>query len=408
MCSRLSLGHIFFVGAAVLAVFFKLSLESLASAVWRSVCDPKTLALIFIVSLIIVFAKAMEISGQMYRISQDIQNLPPGKRLNLIFYPALIGLLPMPGGAIFSAPMVKEIGTKINLSPARMCFANYWFRHVWEYWWPTYPAVFLILYMARLKLLPFALMMFPLSIFALYIGFLSMRETKTMSHDQKRPWSTTALKRLSTDMLPILIIIGIGLPSGPLLSKAFPTFNLSAELGLISAIALSIVWILYSNNLPKSKWRTIWANPQLINTAYMIATIFAFKEVLQESQAVQAVGAELMNTGIPLIWVVITLPALAGLATGLTIGFVGATLPIILSLVQESVLPSMMPAYLMLAVTSGFVGVLVSPLHLCFTLSGKYFEIPMLKVYRYLWLPALALLALGFAYFRLLMWYIGS
>jgi integral membrane protein (TIGR00529 family) len=382
MCSRLSLGHIFLIGTAVLAIFFKLPPESLVSSVWHSVYDPKTMALILTVSLIIVFSKAMEISGHMYRISQDIQSVLPNKRINLIFYPALIGLLPMPGGAVFSAPMVKEIGIGINLPLARMCFANYWFRHVWEYWWPTYPAVFLILHMTGLKLLPFALIMSPLSIFALCIGFWSLRDTKTISSDQNRPWSTLAIKQLSTEMLPIAIIIGIGLPSGPLLSMAFPTFKLSTELGLIVAIALAIFWIFNTNNLPKSKRITIWANPELIKTTYMIAALFVFKEVLQECHAVQAAGVELMNAGIPLVLVVITLPFMTGLATGLTIGFVGATFPIILSLVQESVLPSMMPAYLMLAVISGFVGVLVSPLHFCFTLSGKYFETPMLEISR--------------------------
>ena len=34
----------------------------------------------------------------------------------IILFPALIGLLPMPGGAIFSAPMVKNLGQQYRMS----------------------------------------------------------------------------------------------------------------------------------------------------------------------------------------------------------------------------------------------------------------------------------------------------
>jgi hypothetical protein len=58
--------------------------------------------------------------------------------------------------------------------------------------------------------------------------------------------------------------------------------------------------------------------------------------------------------------------------------------------------------YLMLALASGFVGVLVSPLHLCFLLSNEYFKTELLPVYRHMRVPLGALLVAAVVYFWLL------
>jgi hypothetical protein len=56
----------------------------------------------------------------------------------------------------------------------------------------------------------------------------------------------------------------------------------------------------------------------------------------------------------------------------------------------------------MLALTGGFVGVLLSPLHLCLVLSNAYFQAGPMTVYRLLWQPCLVLLLAALAYFGVL------
>jgi hypothetical protein len=56
-------------------------------------------------------------------------------------------------------------------------------------------------------------------------------------------------------------------------------------------------------------------------------------------------------------------------------------------------------AYLMLALVSGFAGVLVSPLHLCLLLSNQYFKTILLPVYRLMRFPILTLIGFGMLYF---------
>ena len=62
----------------------------------------------------------------------------------------------------------------------------------------------------------------------------------------------------------------------------------------------------------------------------------------------------------------------------------------------------LMLPYMMLALVSGFVGVLLSPLHLCLLMSNEYFHTTLGRVYRYLVIPCAALLVAACSYFWML------
>jgi len=53
-------------------------------------------------------------------------------RLALTGVPALIGLMPMPGGALVSAiALRRKYLEEARLSPEDSTYLNYWFRHLW-------------------------------------------------------------------------------------------------------------------------------------------------------------------------------------------------------------------------------------------------------------------------------------
>jgi hypothetical protein len=92
------------------------------------------------------------------------------------------------------------------------------------------------------------------------------------------------------------------------------------------------------------------------------------------------------------------------LVSGIAIAFVGGTFPILIPMIHSMGETQYMLAYMMLAMVCGFAGVLLSPLHLCLVLSNEYFKTGLSSVYRYLWLPCLALVLSAFGYFGLLHW----
>lgn len=61
-----------------------------------------------------------------------------GSRFAALSLPAVLGLLPMPGGAYISAVVAKHLYDKIGLDANERAFINYWMRHIWVFFLPIY------------------------------------------------------------------------------------------------------------------------------------------------------------------------------------------------------------------------------------------------------------------------------
>ena len=400
---KLSLGNAFLLGALALGVLFGESPRTLASSVAGSLLDPKTVSLALIVGLILILSNSMEKAGQMQRLLTSFRGLVSSPRLNLTIFPALIGLLPMPGGAVFSAPMVKELGARSKLSGGQLSFVNYWFRHIWEYWWPLYPGVLLTVALADINLSVFVLSMAPLTLAAIVLGqgpIKVIEDSPPQGAHTRRPSIIPFLKELT----PILMVIVPGLSIGLLLSRLFPGFAMGKETGLIICLAAAIFWLWRTNNFTGRQIREVLLDKHLLTMFYMVAAIFIFKGILSDGQAVNAISNDLVTLKIPLLIIIALLPFMVGLIAGLAIAVVGSTFPILIPMIHSMGETQYMLAYMMLAMVCGFAGVLLSPLHLCLVLSNEYFQTRLSSVYRYLWFPCIALVLVAFGYFGLLHW----
>ena len=185
---KLSLGNAFFLGTLFLSLLFGLKPQATLMSIFASITDPKTLSIAVVVSLILVLSSSMELAGQMQRMLKNFQGLVASPRLNLVIFPALIGLLPMPGGAVFSAPMVKELGMRSKLSEAQLSFVNYWFRHIWEHWWPLYPGILLTTVITEISLLAIIVIMCPFTAVAVWLGYRALKSPGSLpTNDNKNP-----------------------------------------------------------------------------------------------------------------------------------------------------------------------------------------------------------------------------
>ncbi len=399
---NISLGNAFTGGAVLLGLIFGLTPLDIVKSVFFSIIHPKTLTLSIVVGLILILSHSMETAGQMSRLLDRFKGLFSHMGISLFIFPALIGLLPMPGGAIFSAPMVKNLGDQGKLSPAKLSYINYWFRHIWEYWWPLYPGVLLATTIAGLDLWHFVLFMSPLTFIAILSGTWPLRGIKHDNVKNDTSQDATNLIHIFKELLPILVVIFIGLGLGALFSLLFENFAIAKETGLIIALLLSIWLVFHTNGFSYAQRWSIIKQRQMIQMLYMITGILIFKGILEDSHAVQAVSQDFISWNIPLLPITIILPFIVGGIAGITIAFVGTTFPILISLIQTFGQTDYLLAYMMLAMVSGFVGVLASPLHLCLLLSNKYFGTSLLPVYRHLWFPCVVLLITGCVYFILL------
>ena len=394
------LGHAFVLGAASLGVLFQMTPLAIGGSALGSMLHAKTLSLTLVVALILVLSHSLEKTGQMARLLEAYQGMIRWPKLNLVVFPALIGLLPMPGGAIFSAPMVKAIGQSHRLPGDTLSYINYWYRHVWEYCWPLYPGILLTTALAGIDLWHLVLFTLPISALAVIAGYWPLRGAALAVEKGRR----RAMRPFLMELTPILIVIIGGLGLGEALVAVLPEGHrsLAKESGLIAALCAGIGWVWHINHMPlRNRWAIV-AQPTLLKMIYMVTAILVFKGILEDSGAVQLLSQEILRRGIPLMAVVIMLPFIVGLVGGITIAFVGTTFSILIALIHTLDQSHLLLPYLALALVSGFTGVLLSPLHLCLLLSNAYFETSLMPVYRRMGVPLVTLMVGGCLYFMVL------
>ena len=110
--------------------------------------------------------------------------------------------------------------------------------------------------------------------------------------------------------------------------------------------------------------------------------VLVFKVMLDASGLLPTASQELVQSGIPIVVAVAALPFLAGLVTGIAVGFTGTAFPLVVGLMGAEGAELTPMATLVLAYGFGYMGMILSPVHLCFLVTKDYFEAPMQRVYR--------------------------
>jgi len=194
------------VGAVVLALWTGHSPASMWHTALQNISSSSTLMLILVNFQIMWLSDQMNQTGMMkelvYAVSERVS-----KRASMAVIPAVIGLLPMPGGAIFSAPLVDSCDKDNNVSAEKKTQINFWFRHIWEYWWPLYPGVLLTVEITHMPLWKIVAVQFPITIFQITTGYYWLLRKVPREKIHKYNFAQKIKTGLLPLFLPILIII---------------------------------------------------------------------------------------------------------------------------------------------------------------------------------------------------------
>jgi len=404
---KLHLGLAMLVGTAVLGLWCALPAEAFFGSILHSATDPSTWGLVAIVTLIVVFGKALSLSGRLDRLVAGVVRRAGSRRRAAAILPAIFGLLPMPGGAYLSAPMVGCAAGPEGISPQRMTVINYWFRHMWEYWWPLYPGVILtitILEKARpagIDLGWFILFECPLTFAVFFAGrffLLGRRYDREAGlfpcrchEEEKAGDGECSLLRAFSPVLVVIVLTlawsGLTIFAGP----SLPAIPKSLPLSLF--VLVGTVQVFLRDRLGTKGLRAVLKQRKILDMGAIIMTVMLFRGMIEASGAVDEMGHELERWGIPVLPLTAILPFVAGLVTGIAVGFVGASFAVVAGLMPESDNHMLLASYYVLAFGAGYVGMMLSPVHFCLILSKQYFGSSWRKIYRLLLPPALLLLA---------------
>jgi len=393
---RVHLSLCLFIGAVAVAFWMGQSPIQVTHSLLASLSSVETLQLVAIICLILVVSQLMKVSGQLDRIVEKFVAIVQDAATVSVVMPALIGLLPMPGGALFSAPMVETAVAGCSLSQDRKTAVNYWFRHIWEFWWPLYPGVVLAVSLLQVEMWRFILIQAPLTLVAVAAGtvFLLRPLRESRSRSNSRNLQLRLLGSFLWEAMPIMVVIVcivfLALLRN-LLVLSGVSINLPSALPLILGLLACLVWVMRVNRLGFRDFLAALLHRNTVPMLLLIFGIMAFKGALVDSQAVFKIREEMVQYQIPFLIVVVAMPLLSGFITGITIGFVGASFPLLVPLFV-GLSPFDFLLHASLAYVSGYVGMMLSPVHICLLVTKDYFKASLAASYRHIYKPAAAVM----------------
>ena len=393
---RIHLSICLFIGAVAVGIWMGLSLGGVIHSFAASLSSLETWQLVVIICLILVVSQLMKVSGQLDRMVNNFVAVVQNASTVSVVMPALIGLLPMPGGALFSAPMVETAVAGCSLSQDRKTAVNYWFRHIWEFWWPLYPGVVLAVSLLQVEMWRFILIQAPLTLLSIAAGalFLLRPLRDNTERGDHGSFKVQVLGPFLWEAMPIVVVVGcivlLAIVRNVLLWSGV-SIHLPASLPLLLGLSACLTWVMWVNRLGLRHLWTALLDRNTLPMLLLILGIMVFKGALIDSQAVLQIREEMVHYHIPFLLVVVSMPFISGFITGITIGFVGATFPLLVPLFA-GLSPLDFLVHASLAYVSGYVGMMLSPVHICLLVTKDYFKASLAASYRHIFKPAAAIM----------------
>lgn len=351
------------IGALILGVFSYLSPIELLHVLAQTLTDEATIDLTVIVSLIPILAYCMKETGMIDDLIEGIKKALLGRNI-LAILPALMGALPMIGGALLSAPLIDEEAERLGLNRNEKSFVNVWFRH-WNFFiYPLSSPLILLAGLTGFSLYTLILMnLIPVALY-LTLGYLvSIRRIREDSRPNKpgKPGSREALVPVLLGVSPILLTVTLNLLG---LHMA-----LSLAAGIFSTFLLRKTYLKKAFNFMRDGFD--WRLP------FAILGVMYFRNMVNYTNVFSKVYPYLNATGLPLLFLLLLIGWTIGLATAMPSAGIAIVFPIAiasgdaLSLTVTGILYSTLVfAYL------------ISPMHLCLILTVEYYKARLQTVYR--------------------------
>lgn len=368
--SRYSLPVGMGVSALILGVF-TLSPAGIGTALLRTFGDPSVLLLAFVVGVIPMIGGVLEESGG---IDQLVGNLRIGVRPFLALSPALLGMLPMPGGALLSAPLLERGAPKV--SPDVKAAANVWFRHAFLLAYPLGSSLIASAKIAGLGLYTAILYLLPAFFLVIGLGYLFLL--------RKAHGKASYNERFSGGDLAVPLLIILAAPLIDLVLKKtlpLPYPEIGTAVGVTVSLGLGV-------GFARSRLKDLASIYRRMRPHYYAGIIFSMFFFLRVFQASGA-PAVIAGLSLPPVVLCVAIGFLLGLITGRIQAPISVVVPIYLTTHAAVSGPAFGVTYFAI-----YLGYLITPIHPCVSVSLAYFKTSMLEFLRRMAVPvAIALLA---------------
>lgn len=373
---RVKLGITLNVTALALALL-SLEWQQIPSVIYDTTVSLLTIAVVLATFAIMFLSQLYKETGYIERLSTSLSKILNSPKVVLSLLPAIIGFLPVAGGALMSAPIVDTEGEKLKLKPEKKSYVNIWFRHTI---FPVYPVSQLLITTAALMGVPLSILILrqiPVVIVMVIVGyffsFWKVPKIRSKENADADARLNSSLKEFLIAFLPILItIIVVALFS--IINIGLPEQNLYVLIATLVGLAALI-------GISKASLRTV-AEP-LKNWAVYDVTIAAYGAFLLRNTMVEtgisSIFQQLIASGsLDITYIIVVVPTVLGFLTGSPLTSIS---------INASILPSnivSLPQTAALVYMGAYLGYVITPTHLCFTFTTDYFKSPIEKVYKYI------------------------
>ncbi len=341
----------------------------------------ETIELAVLMTLIFVLAKLMQETGSIEKLINSLRTFSKkGGSLGTI--PAVYGLMPVPGGALFSAPLIDKEGERFNLKQNQKNFLNVWFRHIWFPIYPISSAMILIcsIEFSNISINHLIFANIPSFIAFIIIGFIFLeiftKKQNRIKTKQKKDFK--GLIYLLPPIIPValyVILFFIGIPNIQINQKRI--FLIGIFISIIS------LYFLVENDL--KDFLKVLKKSFSVKLALAIFGIMIFREMFMVSKTDVIIKDAIVGLSFPPIIIIILVPLVLGLLTGYNLGAVGLSYPLLESFFKFSGLNIF--GITSLIFMSSVVGYLISPIHLCNVVSSDYLKTDTTRMYK-MYIPA--------------------
>jgi integral membrane protein (TIGR00529 family) len=337
------------VGAFVLGIF-NLELTEFFSLTISTITDPAILLLALAVGLIPLIGGGLQVSGL---LADLVDNLQMKRRVFLGFSPALMGLLPIPGGALLSAPMLSKAGD--DISPSSYSAINVWFRHILILIYPL-GALLPCSKMANLNVYTIILFLLPAFAVLFLLGyFFFLYNIRGNMPSEKK----IDLRK----MIPPLFIIIIA----PVIHIILSSSGIMDEVSLLIGISTSLILTHFIGKLQTKNIKGILIKMKPWKYFLIIIGVFLFLHIFKASN----ISEEISKIKISRSFLIVFVGGFLGFVTGRVQLPIFILVPIFLVKFGISELTTLSFAIMYVAV---YIGYMISPVHPCVSVSVEYFK----------------------------------
>ncbi len=361
---------------SILLGFFTLAPAEILTQFYETLTTPNTIFLIFALGMIPMIGGILQVSGKLEDI---VNNLRIGKRPFLGATPAFIGLLPIPGGALFSAPLVDKAGE--GLAAHLKAAINVWFRHVIYFIYPISYALIVAADAADLSIFSIVVFQFPFFLFSIFLGyiFLLRKAEGEMSYDSEMDIGSLVPPM---SVLVVAPVIWAGMHYGVGIHEDFENMFVLIAVSISFILAIIITMDSKKNILPEAaKEMKPW------NFMVLIFALYFFINVFEES----GMGGEIGGLAVPGGVLLVVFGFLLGFGTGRIMLPASIIAPIYFGMARVDGLPTLatLAAFQAMYIAI-FTGYIITPVHPCISISLEYFDGKMSKFLKIM-IPMLAI-----------------